>query len=181
MLVPQERSTSAWNELTLSPVLNFCSQFTGTEGNDRRSQGMVRQRMLAAITIVAFAILLQAAHVAAQHATDMKALPTLKIVAPANGAVVHKLVFVIFETPANVAKMTMGTEKMDMTGPHVHIAVDKHVNMPAIKQLLRTGANRYRFTVGAFKSGRHTIRVYWADAKTHKPMGSIQQVTVTVK
>ena len=109
------------------------------------------------------------------------ALPPLKVVFPVNGAAVRSPLSVVFETPADLSKMTMGAHMVEMTAPHLHIALDKRVTMPPMKQLVRLGPHRYRFALGRVKPGRHTIRVYWADAMEHKPMGAVQVVTVTVK
>lgn len=78
--------------------------------------------------------------------------------------------------------MTMGAHMIEEAAPHLHIALDQRfVTMPTMKHLTKVGANRYRFNFGRVKPGRHIIRVYWADAKAHKPMSPIQVVTVTVQ
>ncbi len=71
---------------------------------------------------------------------------------------------------------TMGTSMRN----HLHIDLDKKVAMPAMKQLVKVGANRYQYDLGQAAPGSHTIRVYWADEK-HKPVGSVQVVVITVK
>jgi len=108
-------------------------------------------------------------------------LPNLKILLPANGATVGSPLIVVFEAPADLSKMTMGAHMIEETAPHLHIDLDKRVTMPTVKQLTKVGVNRYRFDFGRVKPGRHTIRVYWADAKAHKPMGPVQVVTCVVK
>lgn len=108
-------------------------------------------------------------------------LPNLKILLPANGAIVSSPLIVVFEAPADLSKMTMGAHMIEETAPHLHIDLDKRVTMPTVKQLTKVGVNRYRFDFGRVKPGRHTIRVYWADAKAHKPMGPVQVVTCVVK
>jgi hypothetical protein len=107
-------------------------------------------------------------------------LPPLKILSPANGATVKSPVIVVFETPADLSKMTMGSH-MKETDPHLHIDIDKRITMPTITQLTQISAHRYSFSVGRVKLGRHVIRVYWADAKVHKPLSPVQLVTITVK
>ena len=108
-------------------------------------------------------------------------LPRLKILSPANGAMVSSPLDMVFETPADLSKMTMGAHMIEETAPHLHIDLDKRITMPTMKHLTKVGPNRYRFDFGRVKPGRHTIRVYWADAKAHKPMGPVQVVTCTVK
>ncbi len=102
-----------------------------------------------------------------------EALPPLMIVSPAREATIGNPVTVVFETPADLSKMTMG-------GSHVHIDLDKKVAMPTMTQLVKVGANRYQYDLGRAAPGSHTIRVYWADEK-HKPVGSLQVVVITVK
>lgn len=101
------------------------------------------------------------------------ALPPLKIITPANGATISSPVSIVFETSADLSMMTMG--------PHLHVDIDKRIDMPAMNQVVRLGANRYRYHLGTVAVGPHTIRVYWAETKTHKPMGPVQTVAVTVK
>lgn len=105
-----------------------------------------------------------------------EALPRLMIVSPARGATIGNPVTVVFETPADLSKITMG----ESMARHVHIDLDKSVTMPAMTQLVKVGANRYRYDLGRVAPGSHTIRVYWADEK-HKPTGSVQVVVITVK
>jgi methionine-rich copper-binding protein CopC len=111
-------------------------------------------------------------------------LPALRIISPANGATVRNPVAVVFETPADLSKMAMGGGMSDMRGmqpaAHLHIEVDRRVTMPAMKHLTKAGPQRYRFSLGSLKPGRHTIRVYWADAH-HKAVGTVRTVTVTVR
>lgn len=113
-------------------------------------------------------------------AQQMKELPALKIVSPLNGATVRSPVVVIFETTADLSKMTTGAH-MEMTAPHLHIGLDKRIAMPGMKLLTKVRTYRYRYNLGKATPGRHTIRVYWADAEKHKPMGPVQTVTITVK
>lgn len=140
---------------------------------------MVQRRFLVFVISVMLTGAIQGDKVSAQHASAMKALPTLRILSPGNGAKVSNPVVVVFETPADLTKMTMGTHMIEETAPHLHIDLDRRVTMPTMKQLTKVGANRYRFNFGRVKPGRHTIRVYWADAKAHKPMSPVQAVTVT--
>lgn len=94
---------------------------------------------------------------------------------------------VVFETPADLTMMTMGgsTPKdgsMSMSmAAHLHIDLDKRMMMPPMRLLSKVGANRYRYSFGTAATGAHTVRVYWADAKTHKPMGMFQTIVVTVR
>jgi methionine-rich copper-binding protein CopC len=106
-----------------------------------------------------------------------EALPPLMIVSPARGATIGSPLSVVFETPADLPKMTIDDQ---MSGSHLHIDLDKKVAMPTMKQLAKVGANRYQYDLGQAAPGSHTIRVYWADEK-HKPTGSVQVVVITVK
>ncbi len=108
-------------------------------------------------------------------------LPALKIVSPVDGGTVRSPVAVVFETKADLAKMTMGGHVMDKMAPHLHIDLDKRVTMPEMRHLTKVGSHRYRFSLGRTAPGRHTIRIYWADAQNHVPMGPVQTIMVTVK
>lgn len=112
-------------------------------------------------------------------------LPPLRIVSPANGAVMSNPVRVVVETPADLSKMTMGAKRPGTQGmqamPHLHIDIDRRSSMPTMKHLTKVGPNRYRFSLGTVEPGRHTIRVYWADPTHHKPMGPVHAVAITVK
>jgi methionine-rich copper-binding protein CopC len=107
-------------------------------------------------------------------------LPALRIVSPAAGATVSSPVILTIETPADLSKATMEAHSMEAAAHHLHIDLDVRVNMPTMKQLVKVGTNRYRYSLGTAAAGRHTIRAYWADRK-HKPMGSVQTVSITVK
>lgn len=121
-------------------------------------------------------------------------LPPLKTISPVDGAKVRNPVVVIFETPADLSKMTMRKtttvrkttthgKAMEPMGnlPHLHIDLDKRSIMPSLKHLTQVGPQRYQFSFGKVSPGRHTIKVYWADAKRHKPMGQVEAVTITVE
>lgn len=117
-------------------------------------------------------------------------LPPLRIVSPKEGATVRNPVAVVFETSADLSKMTVGgmKEKENLShdrgtmsiGAHLHIELDKRLTMPTMKHLTRIADERFRFGFGQVKPGPHTIRVYWADHKGHKPLSPVQTVTVTV-
>lgn len=128
------------------------------------------------ISIAILFSLAQAASSAAQH-SGMD-LPPLALVTPTNGATVSGPVIVIFQTPADLSKMTMGAHVKE--GPHVHVDLDKRVTMPTIKQLTKVGTDRYQYTLGKVRSGKHSIRLYWAN-RNHKPLGPIQTVSINVK
>ncbi len=124
--------------------------------------------------------MIQSDLVSAQHAAETKGLPPLRIVSPPNRATVGSPVIVVFETPAELSEMTMGAH-MEKTAPHLHIDLDKVIMMPTMKQFTRLGRDRYGFNLGRAKPGKHTVRIYWADAEHHKPMGRVQVITITVK
>lgn len=142
---------------------------------------MVHRHFFAIILAAMLSTLTQGADVAAQHEPAMKELPSLRILSPSKGATMSSPVVVVFETRADLSKLTMGAHAMKETDPHLHIDLDKRITMPTIKQLTKAGANRYRFNLGKATPGQHTIRIYWADAKVHKPMGPVQVVAITVK
>ena len=142
---------------------------------------MVQRRFLAIVIAVMLSGISQGDKVVAQHGSGMKELPALRILSPANGAKVSSPLIVVFQTPADLSKMTMGAHMVEETAPHLHIDLDKRITMPTMKRLTKVGAKRYRFNLGRANPGQHTIRVYWADAKVHKPMGPVQTITVTVK
>ena len=107
-------------------------------------------------------------------------LPALKIISPAAGATVASPVEVVFETMADLPKMTVG-EMTKMQGTHLHADLDKRVVMPVMKQIKMLGEHRYQMSMGSAAAGQHTIRLYWGDNKTHKPVGPVQTVSVVVK
>lgn len=120
-----------------------------------------------------------AASMSSTRMTDTS-LPSLRIVSPVPGATVASPIVVVFETTADLSKMTVG-EMTKMPGPHLHADLDKRVVMPEMKQIKLLGAHRYQLGLGRAAAGSHTIRLYWGDNKTHKPMGMVQMITVTVR
>ena len=61
---------------------------------------------------------------------------------PGNGDIVGSRLAIVFETPADIGKMTMGHHMM---GTHLHVEAGDTVLMPSQEQLVRLGANRYLF------------------------------------
>ncbi len=117
-------------------------------------------------------------------------LPAPKIISPNDGAVVENPVVIVFETQANLSKMTMGGMRMGgekvqegtmIMRPHLHIDLDRRVTMPTMKHITRVGSLRYQYSLGSVGQGKHTIRVYWADAKRHKPIGKVHAFSITVR
>jgi methionine-rich copper-binding protein CopC len=111
-------------------------------------------------------------------------LPPLRLVAPALHASVKNPVSLIIETPGDITQMTTGGHMADMSGmgsqAHLHINVDSMMIMPMAKQLTKVGPNRYAFAVPPMSPGTHTIKVYWADDKTHTLAGHVQMTMCTV-
>lgn len=142
---------------------------------------MFRRRFPAIVAALVLSSLLWGGIAAAQHEPAMKELPSIRILSPANGATVSSPVVVVFETAADLSKMTMGAHMMEKTAPHLHLDLDKRVTMPTMKQLTKVRAHRYRFRFGKVNPGPHTIRIYWADAEAHKPMGPVVSITIKVK
>ena len=110
-------------------------------------------------------------------------LPALHLVTPADGAYVANPVALVIETPGNIDELTMGgsmSSMSGMAGTHLHILADATTFMPAASQLTKIGPSRYKYTLPKLGAGAHTIKVFWADNKTHAPQGAVQTVHVTV-
>ncbi|MDR7556091.1 MAG: copper resistance protein CopC [Armatimonadota bacterium] len=118
-------------------------------------------------------------------AAGARALPPLRIVYPRNGAVVANPVTVVFETPADLSKMTVrhGTDMHGSTTamPHLHIELDRRQDMPMLKHLVRVGPQRYRYVLGTVAPGRHVLRISWADAQHRTIKETVRTVTFTVR
>jgi methionine-rich copper-binding protein CopC len=108
------------------------------------------------------------------------AVPPLRIVSPANGATVSNPVKVVVETPADLSTLTMGGDHAAGPARHLHIDIDRRMNMPTAKHLTKVGEQRYEFNAGTIRAGARVIRVYWSDAH-HKALGTAHTVRVTVK
>jgi hypothetical protein len=105
-------------------------------------------------------------------------LPPLKILMPSNGALVGSAMAIIFQTRADLTKMTMSAP---VGGVHLHIECDGVTLMPMYDQLIRLGNHRYIFLFDLpAKPGPKVVRVYWSDAQ-HRPLEtSVQKIHVTV-
>jgi methionine-rich copper-binding protein CopC len=115
------------------------------------------------------------------------ALPPLKLIAPANHATMKNPVDVVIETPGDIKQLTMGgmgqmSGMSGMAGPgvHLHILVDGVATMPASDQLTALSNHRYQYTLAPLSAGTHTVKVFWADNKTHQAMSAVQTATCTV-
>lgn len=113
--------------------------------------------------------------------------PPLRLIAPVNHATAKNPVALVIETPGDIKQMTMGgTGHMSgmsgMAGPgvHLHILVDGVVTMPTSDQLTFLGNHRYQCTLAPLSAGSHTVKVFWADNKTHQAIGPVQAATCTV-
>jgi len=105
-------------------------------------------------------------------------LPPLKILMPDNGATVGTHLAVVFQTPADLSKMTMGAA---VPGVHLHIDAEEVSLMPTQEQLIRLGGDRYVFLFDLpAKPGKNTLRIYWSDAQHRTMAETVQQITVTV-
>ncbi len=105
-------------------------------------------------------------------------LPPLKILMPENGATVDTHLAVIFQTPADLSKMTISAPA---PGTHLHIDAQDVSVMPSREQLVRLGEDRYLFLFDLpAKPGKNTLRVYWSDAQHETITRTVQQITVTV-
>jgi hypothetical protein len=105
-------------------------------------------------------------------------VPPLKILMPGNGDIVGSRLAIVFETPADIGKMTMGHHMM---GTHLHVEADDTALMPSQEQLVRLGANKYLFLFDLpAQVGTKVLRVSWAGADHKTIQSSVQKVTVTV-
>jgi hypothetical protein len=105
-------------------------------------------------------------------------LPPLKILMPENGATVGTHLAVVFQTPANLSKMTMGAAVL---GAHLHVDAQDISMMPSQEQLVRLGKDRYLFLFDLpAKPGKNTLRIYWSDAQHRTIADTVQQIIVTV-
>ena len=117
-------------------------------------------------------------------------LPPLRLIGPAGRAQVKNPVAVVIETSVDISQVTMGTSMSSMNGMglsssmsapvHLHIVVDGTAYMPAANQLTKVGPSRYEYRLPKLAAGAHTMKVFWADNKTHAPAGGVQTVTYTV-
>jgi hypothetical protein len=105
-------------------------------------------------------------------------LPPLKILMPENGATVGSQMAVVFQTPADLSKMTMVAP---IPGAHLHIEAQGVSVMPSQEQLVRLGGDHYLFLFDLpAQPGKNTLRIYWADAQHRTIAETVQQITVTV-
>jgi methionine-rich copper-binding protein CopC len=111
-------------------------------------------------------------------------LPPIRLIAPASQATIKNPAVLVIETSGDISQMTMGGDMAHMSGMgsqvHLHINVDSMMIMPTAKQLTKVGPNRYEFRLPSMSPGTHTIKVYWADDKTHTPAGHVQTTMCTV-
>jgi hypothetical protein len=109
-----------------------------------------------------------------------KALPPIRVTAPASRAVANHRVVLTLETPADVTQYTMGgMAAMEGMGPgvHLHIVVDTATTlMPTGDQVATVADHRYRYTLPSLSAGSHMVKVFWADNKTHAARGPVQTV-----
>jgi hypothetical protein len=151
-------------------------------------------KLLCLVEMLAFLVVLAASQAIAQpnqeqthpqHASGERIpgageaqLPPLKILMPANGAMVGTQLALVFQTPADLSKMMMDAAA---SGTHLHIDAQDVSVMPSRQQLVRLGEDRYLFSFDLpAKPGKNTLRIYWSDGQ-HEPIAStVQQITVTV-
>lgn len=121
----------------------------------------------------------------AQHSIDGAAgkgateVPPLRILFPEPGAKVGTQLAVVFETPGEMARLTMSAP---VVGTHLHIETDGISLMPGEDQLIRLGGNRYVFVFDLpVKAGERSLRVYWSDGLHRTIDSSMQTVKVLVE
>jgi methionine-rich copper-binding protein CopC len=115
-------------------------------------------------------------------------LPPLQIIAPVDHGSVTNPVALVIQTPGDIKQLTMGGTQMSGMGSmgasdarvHLHILVDGATIMPSSEQLKALGNDRYQYTLAPLSPGAHTIKVFWADDKTHQPAGPVRAATCTV-
>lgn len=118
-------------------------------------------------------------HGAAADAVSTAAAPTLEILMPGNDDVIGHQVAVVLETAADLDATTMSAPKI---GVHLHLELEGVSLMPTRQQLIDLGNSRYLFLFDLpAKSGRNTIKVYWADAAHRLIESSMRSVTVNVE
>ena len=116
-------------------------------------------------------------------------LPPLQLIAPVDHGGVTNPVALVIQTPGDIKQLTMGGTKMSGMGSmgatdarvHLHILVDGATIMPSSEQLKALGNNRYQYTLTPLSPGAHTIKVFWADNKTHQPAGPVRAATCIVR
>jgi hypothetical protein len=109
-----------------------------------------------------------------------KALPPIKILLPEDGAAIGRQVAVLFETSADLTRMTM-SETMPV-GVHLHLDIDASSMMPMYKDLIRLGRNKYLYLFDLpVDPGRHTLRVYWSGSRHETLEETEQKINVNVK
>jgi len=117
-------------------------------------------------------------------AAPTPALPPITIDQPADHGTVNNPVLVIFETPADLSKMTAGSDdaNTDPTQPaiYLHIGVDSSFVMPTLAQLEQVGQNQYQYELPRLGPGFHEFKVFWGDSKTHRPVGRVTSVLCKV-
>lgn len=123
----------------------------------------------------------------APSGTAASSLPPLQLIAPADHSTVTNPVAIVVETPGDMKKLTMGGAGQmsgmgTMAGPgvHLHILVDGVATMPSSDQLTALGNHRYQYTLALLSPGTHTVKVFWADNKTHQPIGPVHAATCIV-
>lgn len=120
-----------------------------------------------------------------QHPADGAAgkgateVPPLRILFPESGAKVGTQLAVVFETPGEMARLTMSAP---VVGTHLHIETDGISLMPGENQLIRLGGNRYVFVFDLpVSAGERSLRVYWSDGMHRTIDSSMQTVNVIVE
>lgn len=115
-------------------------------------------------------------HPAAARPQGATEVPALRILFPENGARVGTTLAVVFETPGDLARLTMSAAAV---GTHLHVEADEVSLMPVENQLIRLGGHRYLFLFDMpVQPGERTIRVYWSDAAHRTIESSVQSVKV---
>lgn len=118
-------------------------------------------------------------HAAVAAPVEAAAVPVLRILEPQDGAVVGTQLALAFETAGDLAAMTMDAP---VIGTHPHIDSREFSMMPATRQLIRLGQQRYLFLFDLpARPGEQTLKVYWGDAMHRTIESSIRQVTVRVE
>jgi len=113
------------------------------------------------------------------------ALPALTIDSPADHGRVNNPVLLLFETPADLSQLLAGSSGGGSSDPsqptiYLHISWDSTVVMPTADQITQVGQTEYQFNLPRLAPGMHQLKVFWADSKTHRPIGNVQSITINV-
>jgi hypothetical protein len=141
------------------------------------TRGIVIGVVVLAALLVAFALWANAA--GQRAAAEAATLPSLQILAPANGDSVDARVELHFQVDADLRRAPEG---WSAGRHHLHAAVDGQELMPGAADISILARDRYIWTFPTLPPGERTIRLFWSDAR-HRPIpaGASPAVRVHVR